>query len=557
MGRVAAGAALALAAAAAGASAQLPVPLPEPEPARIAFNADLDIYTIGADGSGRTRLTTAGEGSAVEPEWSPDGAAIAFTKGFADDEDEDDDRTQIWVMAADGSAARPVSAEPKRHQVDLSPAWSPDGQRIAFVRLRFGTETLVSRLITAAASGGDERVVTEIRSSQLSSFGSPAWSPDGNRILLTQQRLGQGAYFRPTLYLVDAATGGRTQLLRDAEEGSWSPDGERIAYVSVADRNGESCGSDECSYNGEIYVMRSDGGERRRLTDSKAADSDPDWSADGERIAFASDRNYPAGENPELYSVRPDGSCLTWLTNGTAGSRLPDWEPAAGRLTDPGDCGAVPREPLIETDTSPLTSYKRVPAWWLGPRVGELLLSEVLTDIYRVYLSYDDCARFDPAECPGPMTLENTPVCVDERTYGTLGDARPRHLGRHEGALVNRSPFDSENDDVLGDREAYVYTGETVLGVQGRSGEALAPILEGLRRAGEAEPPPGGLPLARLPTKTLRALERTRAAYRKYGSAKVVARRLGGTRADVRDRLALDRRLRQLGPFGRIDCGRR
>jgi Tol biopolymer transport system component len=530
------------------AQAQLPQPLTEPAKARIVFNADADIYSVAPDGSGRTRLLPGGRGGAFDPSWSPDGRSIAFLRGFA--ESDDDDRAQIWAMAADGSGARPVSSGPRKGQADVTPAWSPDGQRIAFVRLRFGEEALVSRLMTAAASGGDERVITEIRSGLLGSFGSPAWSPDGNRILLTQQRLGKGGYFRPALYVVDVATGARTKLLRDAEEGSWSPDGERIAYTSVADRNGETCGSDQCNYNGEIYVMRADGSGRVRLTESKAAEGHPDWSADGERIAFASDRNYPPGENPELYSIRPDGSCLTWLTNGTAGSAFPDWEPAPGGSTDPGGCGAVPREPLIETDTGPLARFEDAPVWWLGPRFGDLLLREARASYGHAYMSYDDCARFEPSECPEPLLLDVLSTCQDLAVYGSLRDARPRNLARHEGALVNTPTFADEES-------VHVNTGPSQIDVDGRTGAALTPVLDGLRRFGEEAPPAHGLPLAQLPVQVLRPLERTRAAYRKYGSARRVARVMGGSRAAVRDRLALDRRLRRLGPFGRIDCRRR
>lgn len=524
----------------------------EPAKSRIVFNADEGIYTIAADGSGRTRLNP-GQSNDAEPAWSPDGASIAFSRGLTiegKDEDEDEERSQIWVMAADGSGARPVSAGPKRNRIDLSPAWSPDGERIAFMRYRFTSEALVSQLITVAAAGGDERVVTEIKSTLLGSASSPAWSPDGARILLTQQRLGKGAYFRPTLYVVDVATGARTKLLDDAEEGSWSPDGAQIAYASVADKNGEECGSDECSYNGEIYVMRADGGERRRLTQNPASDSGPGWSPDGERIVFGSGRNYPEGASYELYSIKPDGSCLTWLTNGTAQSGLPDWEPGAGRSSDPGGCGATPREPLIETDTSDLASYKSAPVWWLGLRFGELLLSEVDADGGQLYLPYEDCARFESAECPAPVQLDVKHVCLDARAYGTVRNAHPSTLGRHEGALVHRPRFEDEES-------AHIFTGPTIIDVNGRDGKPLEPIIDGLRRFGADAPPAAGMPLARLPLADLRALERMRAAYRKYGSVGAVARRLRTSRGTVRDRLALDRKLRQLGPFGRVDCSRR
>jgi dipeptidyl aminopeptidase/acylaminoacyl peptidase len=511
--------------------------------ARIAFNAGDDIYTINADGSGRTRVVAGGS----EAAWSPDGQSIAYVRLLSGDEEEDE-RSQIWVMNADGSGARAVSAGPKHGRVDASPNWSPDGQRIAFVRFRFTSRALESKLISASARGGDERTHSEIASKRLSSFASPAWSPDGSRILLTQYRLGKGSYFRPTLYRVDVATGSRSELRDDAEDATWSPDGERIAYSSVADRNGEDCGSDECSYNGEIYVMRADGSEPRRLTDNPAPDSSPDWSPDGQRIAFASGRNFPAGESNELYSIRPDGSCLTWLTNGTAQSYLPDWEPGTAHSADPGGCGATPREPLIETDTSKLGTQKDT-VWWLGPRFGELLISDV--DVGgRTYLDYEDCAAFEPSTCGAPLTLSMTSTCAQERIYPTLSDILPGHLTRHAGALVDRPRF--EDDEGL-----HIFTGPTAIDLGGRDGRAIDDVLDGLRRFGDDAPPAGGLPLAQLPLRFMRALERARAAYRKYGDLRKAARQLHTSTGTVRDRLAQDRRLRQLGPFGRIDCAGR
>ncbi|HEX8052822.1 MAG TPA: hypothetical protein VF517_07505, partial [Thermoleophilaceae bacterium] len=76
-----------------------------------------------------------------------------------------------------------------------------------------------------------------------------------------------------------------------------------------------------------------------------------------------------------------------------------------------------------------------------------------------------------------------------------------------------------------------------------------------LRRFGEDAPPAGGLPRAELPARLFRQLERTRAAVRKYGT-RGAQRRLRISRRRMLQRLSLDRRLRALGPFGRLSCGR-
>jgi Tol biopolymer transport system component len=505
--------------------------LSEPAKALIAFNVESRIHTITADGSARALVAS----DAFDPAWSPDGRSIAYSRLLST---EDAERAQIWVTAADGSGARPVSREPREGWVDSEPSWAPDGQRIAFIRERPGGKGTLSTLISAAATGGDERRIAEITSEFDTSFETVAWSPDGSRFLVTQTAtFGDISGEHPSLYLVDVATGRRGRLLRNAGEGSWSPDGTRIAY-----RGFRRCELDHCD---EVYTANADGGGRRRLTYNDAIDTQPSWSADGQRIAFASSRNYPESESMEIYSMAPDGSCLTWLTNGTRSSFDPAWQPGAGLRTDPTGCGAVPREPLIETDTSEVAST--FPVWWLGTRFGNLLLSSVDTELGFPDLDYRDCSQFDPAECPAPITISNLPVCLGS----VLSEGHGRNVSRYEGALIHTPPHETEDTPQM-----FIGATWVGLGLAATEGPPPRAVLDGLRRFGDDAPPAGGLPRAQLPLRFWRNLERVRAAFRKYGSAAAAGRRLGFSRRRVRNILSLDKRLRQIGPFGRLDCRR-
>lgn len=154
-----------------------------------------DIYVIGSDGSGLTRLTS-GEGNNAYPAFSPDGSTIVFTS----------DRTgtwQVWVMNVEGQnqAQLTTDAAPK----DQVPDWSPDGSKIAYVSDTHGIADTVS------PSWGDIWVMNADGSGQHpittgASYYGTAWSPDGTRIATLD-------WPTRTVYTVNAADGSDAQAV--------------------------------------------------------------------------------------------------------------------------------------------------------------------------------------------------------------------------------------------------------------------------------------------------------------------------------------------------------
>jgi Tol biopolymer transport system component len=94
---------------------------------------------------------------------------------------------------------------------------------------------------------------------------------------------------------------------------NWSPDGTKLAFVS--DRSG----------NFEIYSMNADGSNVTQLTPNRAYDADPAWSPDGSMITFTTNRN---GLN-EIAVMNADGTRKTVISNGPDG--FPDWQPVVPR----------------------------------------------------------------------------------------------------------------------------------------------------------------------------------------------------------------------------------
>lgn len=521
------------------AQAQLPFtePAPAPERARIAFEFDGGIHTIAADGSDRRKVTDRGKRTFdEEPAWSPDGATIAFARQNLQDE-----TLAIWLVNRDGSGLRRLT--PDAPITESGPTWSPDGARIAFSTHDYDErrDRVTASLVSVRADGSDRQVVHSETGRAIVFFADPAWSPKGDQILFTRHVFGDDFFEdspAPELLATPAAPGGGARrLVAGAEDGEWSPSGDRIAFTSRHERDSglRRC-TQFCDGAGEIYAANADGSGRVRLTTSRAHDREPSWSGDGRWIAFASDRNTAQAAQeespPELYSMRPDGSCVTWLTNGTAHSETPGFERNTGLNGDPGGCGAVPREPLVDTGL-PARFDRRWPTWWFGKVAPNgLLLTDVGSDGHSLWFVYGDCGRFDPEECGEFVNVDSMDLC---RVGGLRGAGRPNTtLSLVRGALL-----EEHKDERDGIGRSVIYTHRSRVVMDTASGYAVdRSLIPHLRRFPSEESGAANLPSTRLPAHILRGV---RASSR-------VSKREADRRRAVRRRLA------QLGVKRRLGC---
>ena len=204
---------------------------------------------------------------------------------------------RLQVADSDGFA-------PKTHVTSneplMSPAWSPDGQSLAYVSF----ENKRSSVYAQNVQTGKRELVAEFRGIN----SAPSWSPDGGRLALTLSRDGN-----PEIYVLDLNTRALKRLTHNPAidtEPAWSPDGKHIVFTS--DRSGGP----------QIYRMRPDGGAVERLTFEGDYNARASYAPDGKSLVLVSGNR----GKYHIATLRLDNHVLQVLT-GTALDESPSFAP--------------------------------------------------------------------------------------------------------------------------------------------------------------------------------------------------------------------------------------
>jgi len=179
----------------------------------------------------------------------------------------------------------------------------------------------------------------------------PVWSPDGQRIAFVSLRDGN-----QEIYVMNADGSEQTNVTRHENKDwtpAWSPDGKQLAFSSFRDGNWE------------LYVMDADGSNVTRLTDNPASDVSPSWSPDGKRIAFASRRD---GGDWDIFVMDRTGEHVTRLTDDPADDFGPVWSPDGTAIAFESDRDGYTDIFLMAADGSAQVNLTRDPyASYHGP----------------------------------------------------------------------------------------------------------------------------------------------------------------------------------------------
>jgi Tol biopolymer transport system component len=205
------------------------------------------IYLVNANGSGLRRLVE-DEGRSWSPAWSPDGHKIAYAH-------DKDGNWDIYVMDVSKGDVSRLTSDPG---MDDTPAWSPDGSKIAFMSSRNGTFQLYSM----DADGTNQQRLIDSKEHA----GLPSWSPDGRKIAFIKA-LSKGEAV--CILYVDSGSQScpLTEVYNVYHVLAWSRDGTKLAF----------------SKGDGVYVSDVEDGSTKRLAWTAW---NPAWSPTGEQIAY-------------------------------------------------------------------------------------------------------------------------------------------------------------------------------------------------------------------------------------------------------------------------------
>lgn len=261
-----------------------------------------EIYIMDWDGVNVEKITSHRSVS-LSPAWSPDGSRVAYT-AFVQRARTKTRNADLFIYEIFTGKRWLVSY---RQGINSGAAFDPDGKHLYLTISQQGTPDIYK-------INYDGELVKKLTNGPLGALNvEPAASPDGKRVAFSSDRAGQ-----PMIYVMDSAGTNVKRITLVGKYNStpaWSPDGKKLAFASYQENHFD------------IFVMDADGGNMVRLTSAKkpngkwADNEDPSFSPDGRHIAFASNRT----GKYQIYITNLDGSEERRITDDNFNYYKPKW----------------------------------------------------------------------------------------------------------------------------------------------------------------------------------------------------------------------------------------
>ena len=191
--------------------------------------------------------------------------------------------------------------------------------QIAFVSVRGGNPDIY----VMDSDGNNQRRVT----AHAAEDSHPSWSPDGRKIAFVSNK--NGGYIQ--IWVIDADGRNPIRLTSGVwdQNPDWSPDGRKITYQAYR-RKALNVDFEERNY--EVYVMDTDGSNKRRLTDRQKFDGHPSWSPDGKKIVFSSRRENRIAEIYVMDAIGRNQKRISQNIEDREDKFMPTWSPDGKRI---------------------------------------------------------------------------------------------------------------------------------------------------------------------------------------------------------------------------------
>ncbi len=259
----------------------------EPVAATVEKRDVKEIYISDYDGANARRITI-NRNLNINPAWSPDGRSIAYTSY----------RSGLPDILVSNIYAGTMDVLTKNAGNNFVPQFSPDGTRIVFMSTRDGNP----EIYVMNRDGSDVRRLTNNPTADT----SPTWSPNGTQIGFTSDRTGT-----PQVYMVgvDGSGARRISFETYADRATWSP----APYNEIAFSAKTGPGFD-------IKILNIASGETRQITFGEGTNESPVWSPNGRHLAFMSTRQ----GRSQVFTVDRDGRNLRQITRD-GNNTTPHW----------------------------------------------------------------------------------------------------------------------------------------------------------------------------------------------------------------------------------------